>query len=282
MLKIRRLDPTDTDGLLLLVDRLGWTFTSGDFRTAFAAGQLFGHPHGQEIISCIAVFNYGNGLASIGAVMVDPAFRRRGLGRALMNHVHDLREVRDRQIMLVSTIEGRPLYEALGYSVATRLNKMVSINPGPTSSTRESPIHLRPAVEKDLSEIIQLDEVAIGEPRENLLAARYEQACATVVAINERGSAIGFALAADQRGQLICGPVVAPDDATAHALIVATAREHRGETRVDVPDTKTGLIRLLSSAGFRRESHPPLMVRHREKGLRHGPLFYAPMAQIFG
>lgn len=279
---IDELTPNDSGALLGLVDALNWTFTHADFQTAFAAGRFFGHRRGSEVLSCIAVFNYGENLASIGAVMVHPDDQRKGLGQALMDHVHALPEMQGRQIVLVSTEEGKPLYGAMGYRTITHLNKMVAPVAIAAQRVDTTPVGLRKIAQNDVEAIIGLDASAVGQPRSSLLRARLRQSHCGLVATGSNGSICGFALGVDQRGQLICGPLVASDDVTAFALITTLAQHHRGTVRADIPDGKQSFVELLASNGFQRETHPPLMVRHPEKSFRHGSNFYAPMAQMFG
>ncbi len=199
-----------------------------------------------------------------------------------MEHVHGLPDIQRRQITLVATDEGKGLYEALGYQIVAHLNKMVAQAPTSQTASLRMPINVRPMVEKDLPSIIRLDATAIGGAREDLIRARFNQACAKVVAVGDDTQPTGFALGADQKGQLLCGPVVATDDVTAYELIQSLPGQYHGSIRVDVHDGKSGLLKLLSSTGFQRETHPPQMIRHGGRPPMQGPTFYAPMAQMFG
>ena len=56
----------------------------------------------------------------VGTVWVEPAWRRRGVGRAVTQATLDAAdEARCRTLVLVATSEGRPLYERLGFEVQT-------------------------------------------------------------------------------------------------------------------------------------------------------------------
>jgi len=128
-LERREVFPTDIPGLLKLTEAVGWTFTAQDFETAFAGGQIYGHFSGNRLVSSAAVFPIGADHASIGAVMVHPDFRRRGLGRELMVQIHTHPSYQDRVFRLISTDEGAPLYDVLGYRCVTRAHKWIRPTP---------------------------------------------------------------------------------------------------------------------------------------------------------
>ena len=267
-------------GLLALNDALDWTFTAGDVETMFAGGRVFGHFDGSSLISSAAVFEIGTHSASIGAVMVHPGFRRRGLAKRLMRHVHHLDGFAHRKFRLVATEEGVPLYNALGYQVVTCLSKMVRAEKWITPPA--APAVLRPLRTKDLGAVIALDAEAVGGERPELIAARYRQAFSHVVAEDPAGRIIGFAIGADQRGQLLCGPVVTGDPVLALGMLHRLGSRHQGTIRIDVPDENRELLSLLREHDFHRETNPPVMVLGDEEDPPWGPGFNAPIAQMFG
>src|SRR5215510_8173248 len=59
---------------------------------------------------------YGTELAWIGMVLVHPDYRRRGIGRALLEHcIEHLREREVRCIKLDATPAGKKVYDGLGF-----------------------------------------------------------------------------------------------------------------------------------------------------------------------
>jgi len=77
---------------------------------------------------------YRKELAWIGMVLVDPSFRRRGIGTLLLETA--LRHLRDRMkipcIRLDATPEGRPLYEKLGFVAEWDLQRWAKNEAKPT------------------------------------------------------------------------------------------------------------------------------------------------------
>ena len=61
----------------------------------------------------------GSRLAFVYNVYTEPAHRRRGLARAIMDAIHTwCREAGVTSVALNASPDGRPLYEALGYHVS--------------------------------------------------------------------------------------------------------------------------------------------------------------------
>lgn len=275
-----KLSPAHMPKILELNDAVGWSFTAGDIETMFAAGQVFGHASSHHLASAAAVFEIGRKSASVGAVMVHPKYRRLGLGKELMSRIHGLDGFEHRIFRLVATEEGKPLYEAMGYQCVDRLHKMVHMQP--SSINPASQTMLRPLGYGELNTLIELDAKAVGGERSALIEARLKQSESHVVAEDASGSITAFAIGADQRGELICGPVVAEEPNLALTLIGHLGRQHKGQIRIDVPEGNQELRRLLREQGFRCQSRPPVMVLGHTDGPLWGTGFNSPVAQMFG
>jgi hypothetical protein len=170
---------------------------------------------------------------------VRPDQRRRGHATALMRWaVGALDGVRC--AALDATPAGQPVYRQLGFRdrwgfARWSLPQPLPVTPG-----------VRPMRDSDWPAVMALDAAAFGAPRPTLLrefATRLPQ----VAFIAEDGS--GFALARDgARGPQV-GPVVAPDDVTARALIAAARNALPGATVLDLPDARRGLAEWLAQHG---------------------------------
>ncbi|MGZ4122529.1 MAG: GNAT family N-acetyltransferase, partial [Tumebacillaceae bacterium] len=83
-LELKRLDERDIPDLVALSASIGWDYTAEELRTVFASGLVYGHRSADGILaSSAAIIPYGDQLASIGTVMVNPDFLRLGLGKAV-------------------------------------------------------------------------------------------------------------------------------------------------------------------------------------------------------
>lgn len=282
-MRIHRLDGTHVPCALALTDSVDWTFSRDDFSTMLASGELHGHcsPAG-DLITCAGFFPYGPSLASIGAVMVKPEFQKRGLGQELMAHVHARPIAQGRTLMLVATVEGIRLYNKMGYKEMGRLRKMKRSSPIPRASSSLSGIQIRTAADDDLDFIIKLDAEAVGVHRNDLIVARWKQAYRAAVAVDRAGDRIGFALATDQRGNLVFGPVVAPGVDVVLHLLHEAGGQHAGQLRIHVPEHKRALWSALFDLGFEQETRSPIMVCNGDRLPGYGPTMWGIAAQAFG
>ena len=94
-------------------------------------------------------------MGGITAVMVHPAYRRRGFAGELMRAV--LRDMRERKVALsLLSPFAQAFYRVFGYELATE-NIEYNLRPGDLSSSPEQ-VHLRAYREKDLSSLMTLYE----------------------------------------------------------------------------------------------------------------------------
>ena len=120
----------------------GWNQTRRDWERflSLAPGGCFlamddGRPAGTATTTV-----YRDDLAWIGMVLVEPAFRRRGIGTALLEAaIGHLRErAKVACIRLDATPQGRPLYEGLGFLAEWDLRRWVR-NAAPTTTPAAAP-----------------------------------------------------------------------------------------------------------------------------------------------
>jgi GNAT superfamily N-acetyltransferase len=98
----------------------GWLVEAASRETVAGGGlSLLPWPPGPQ--------HFGAQIAFVYNVYTEPAHRRRGLARMVMEAIHSwCREEGVTSAALNSSIEGQPLYESLGYR--TRTNPMMVVN----------------------------------------------------------------------------------------------------------------------------------------------------------
>ena len=127
---------------------------------------LIAEADGAVVGTGVATFN--GPVAWIGTIWVDPAWRRRGLGRALTVATMEAAEAAGcRTFVLVATRVGQPLYEGLGFEVQT----WYTIKEAPGLAPGQAISRARPYRPSDLAAMADLDAAATGEDRRHLLAA---------------------------------------------------------------------------------------------------------------
>lgn len=237
---MRPMTEADLSRAAALSALIGWNQLPRDWSLFLRDGAVRAIDDGQDALAATAAFiRYGGDLAWISMVLVRPDQRRRGHATALMRWVVEALHG-TRCAALDATPAGRPVYRQLGFRDLWGFARWSVPGPLPTAPG------VRPLAEDDWPGMLALDAAAFGAPRATLLrdfATRLPQAAF----IAADGS--GFALARDgARGPQI-GPVVAPDNATARALIAAARNALPGAAVIDLPDARDGLADWLTQHG---------------------------------
>jgi ribosomal protein S18 acetylase RimI-like enzyme len=253
------MTPADVDRTVEVMLREGW----GDRRVKmrFVAGHpqcapLIAEANGTVVGTGVATFN--GPVAWIGTIWVDPAWRRKGLGRALTLATMEAGEAAGcRTFVLVATEVGQPLYEGLGFEIQTWYQ--IKEAPGLAASATETPTRvIRRFRPDDLPTMATLDRAATGEDRLHLLAA-FASPDTTLCAERADGTLGGFVVRAPWGG----GATIAPDPDDALAVLSARRQAAGPDKRVRaglLTDNVAGLGRL-AAAGWVDVWQAPRMIR---------------------
>jgi GNAT superfamily N-acetyltransferase len=252
----------DVDPSTALILREAW----GDRRAwfEFATSQPECRPVVAEIDGEIIGTGVGtaNGAVGwVGTIFVASDRRRSGLGRALTEEVCKALEGDGcRTLVLVSTDEGLPLYERLGFELQThyRILEAPGLALGDTIAGDGAARAVRPFVPADLDPMIAIDRVATGEDRAHALR-RFATAGSSRVLARADGSVAAFVVRAPWGG----GATIAddPDDAMrileARRLIAGPG----GRVRVGIVEENAGGLERLEGAGLHPVWSAPRLVR---------------------
>jgi N-acetylglutamate synthase-like GNAT family acetyltransferase len=250
---IRRLGTGDLRHCVALsVDR-GWAPERSKWALLLAETEAFGvdAPDG-GLAGCVVLARYGQDLGSVGMMLVAARYGRRGLGRALMEHL--LAEAGVATVTLFATDQGRPLYEKLGFRAIRRNVAFVGAfrpEPGAVGTSR-------PATQEDMPAILDLDKAAFGADRSRLLL-RLPAFAERLLVFETAGGIAGYAAAWRNESATVIGPVVAPDDAAARQLIAGLAAQARGPIRLDLDPDRPELPRWAFARGLQPVSRNAVM-----------------------
>ncbi|GGG35698.1 acetyltransferase [Caldovatus sediminis] len=215
----RPLERADLPRAAALSALIGWNQTAADWALFLRHGAARALDDGDPaaLAATAAIISYGAEVAWIAMVLVRPDRRRQGLATALMRWaVESLRGVPC--VGLDATPAGREVYRRLGFRDAWGFRRWAL----PEALPAEPGVPLRPLREADWPALCALDAAAFGAPREALLrdfAARMPRAA--WVAVDAADAPRGFVLARDGLRSPQLGPLIAPDEATARALMAA-------------------------------------------------------------
>jgi hypothetical protein len=217
-------------------------------------------------------------------MLVAARYGRRGLGRALMEHVLQAAGD-DATVTLFATDMGRPLYEKLGFAAVRRNVSFVGrFRPSPArdnSKKREAPApaaslgSVRLAAEADLPAILALDRAAFGADRGQILTRL--PALADQVAVFAAGGPAGTGIAGTgvagtgvagygaawrvAPALTVIGPLVAPDGEAAKRLVEALAARARTPVRLDLDPDRRELPGWAHAHGLEPAGRTVVMAR---------------------
>jgi len=210
--------------------------------------------------------------AWIAMVLTDPAFRRRGLANALLEHGIAYAENRGaKSIWLDATEMGRPVYEKLGFAAVFGLTRRRGIVRAVPGDSFDAPLRAMTAEDLAGGEVDDLDLAATGADRLRLLASlRRDLPEAALVAMRnpqEVTALLGFALARRGSRAVQVGPVIARTDAIGRAMLASEFAHLAGsESLLDIPDDNLAAIEVAEAAGLTPERSFYRMVRNSTAG----------------
>lgn len=246
---IRRLTLDDLDACSRLAESRDWGPERHKWGLLLDVGEGYGidAPDGDGLAATNVLTRYGHDHAVISMVLTASRYARQGLARKLMEHV--LAEAGERTVSLHATDAGRPLYEQLGFRVLSRVVKHTGVFRGEPSG------RTRPATDDDLGMILALDAEVFGADRSALLRRMAGFGERVLVADG------GFGHCWRNDGNVVIGPVVARDLATAQALIGDLALHAGGEVRMDIDVAQADLIGWAEAHGMGEPWAVSLMAR---------------------
>lgn len=215
--EIRLLSESDLAAAMRLKELAGWNQTADDWwrllklepNGCFAAW-LEGN-----LVATTTTTSYGQRLAWIGMVLVDPAHRRGGIATQLMRAaLAYLRAMSIRTIKLDATPAGAPVYEALGFVREGLVERWAGI---PQTISAQDCQRLSAEM---LPQVWPLDCEAFGADRRALLESLLAAACVEpLVVCAADGRLGGYALARRGTNAAYLAPLVATERVAALTLL---------------------------------------------------------------
>src|SRR3569832_1546282 len=124
-IEIRSLFESDIPAAMQLKEAAGWNQTEEDWRRLLwlEPNGCFAAVKDGRLVGTTTTTTYGDELAWIGMVLVDPQQRRQGIATQLLNVAIDYLKKKVVTVKLDATSQGKPVYERLGFQVETVLER---------------------------------------------------------------------------------------------------------------------------------------------------------------
>jgi GNAT superfamily N-acetyltransferase len=254
MTVIRGFERGDVDFALRQKKREGWAVSREQFEVFLKHDPdgCFVAMTGDQPVGMVTTTCFGPS-GWIGNLIVEPRWRGRGIGRALMEHGLDrLRGRGATTVRLEGDPQGIPLYRKLGFVDEFESCRFTlsgsSVRPTLVDSAGET---MSPG---DLDEVAALDAAIYGAGRRRFLELKLS--CAELAVVRHRGGRIVASLlaASTDRGLRI-GPCVALGRADARCLISAATSAAAGRpVLIGFPAPNTEALDMLAEMGFDKGS----------------------------
>jgi GNAT superfamily N-acetyltransferase len=264
---IRLLTTRDLDGAFGLSAGAGWNQRLADWHMLLqvAPAGSFAAVADDRIVGTAIGIDYGT-FGWIAMMLVDPAWRGRGIGARLLEEA--IGAVPPAMpIRLDATPLGRPLYQRYGFEDESELTRHVA-DPSRPADSASAGRRVRPLTDADLPAVIARDDRVFGAHRRILLEWALHGAGQYAHVIDGAG---GADYCFGRPGRLFdqIGPVVAGDDDGAQALVSASLRAAEGRAVVvDSYDRHGGFSDWLRSIGF-NASRPLFRMRRAARDGGH-------------
>jgi ribosomal protein S18 acetylase RimI-like enzyme len=267
------LGVADLAGALELSASASWNQNEADWRLMLTLGRGWGirapDDSGRErLAASVIALPYGDEFAWVSMVIVLPSFRGRGYASLLLDHALGELAWRGIAAILDATPDGHPIYVEKGfvdtwgfrrYRRAAPAIARASAERSAATVTRAAAI--RPLRDDDWPSILAIDRPAFGADREALLRSLAARLPRGAHVAESGGRIAGFVFARDGREASHVGPLLAPDEATAHWLLDAALAALGGPVYLDLTDHHARLLPWLQSRGFAFQRPFTRMVR---------------------
>ena len=250
---IRHLTPNDLGECMELTVTVGWNQLREDWETILSLRPdgCFAACLDGRIVGTATTTAYGDAFGWIGMVIVHPEYRRRGIGRALLEEcIASLGHCAAAR--LDATPNGKQLYDGLGFVDEYLFGRYVAARPAiPPPTAGPAPV---PMAEADLPEVVAFDRPAFGTDRSAVLSAWLRRTPDCALVARDGGRIVGYCMGRPGLNYATIGPVVARDEGVARALVgVALARIGPRPVVLDAFEHSPDFLEWLGELGFAKQ-----------------------------
>jgi len=238
-----------------LRELVGWNQTENDwlrFLQLEPEGCFVASVDG-NVCGTVTTLNYQNRVAWIGMILVDPAYRRHGIGKKLLDTgILYLEEKKVETMKLDATPMGHDLYAQRGFVDEYVIERWEGRAPDSPSSGDPRPASDLDALKQPgLDRILEADRSVFGADRSALLRSIWRNDPAFSAAVFSGSEVSGYILGRSGARAVYLGPWVAHDRAVAERLFAAFLNRVPGaNVFVDVCLENDHARSIVERAGF--------------------------------
>ncbi len=251
---IRALQVDDLQDALALSTSAGWNQRLDDWRLlrSVARGGSFAAVSGTKVVGTAMAIDYGR-FAWIAMMLVEPAHRGRGLGARLLEAAMAA-VAADLPIRLDATPAGRGLYLKYGFEDEAMLTRSVAPAGRAVVPAIAGGAAVRALTAADLPEVTRADAAVFGGDRGAVLQWALEQAPQYARVVDGDSGPPQYCFGRPGRLFEQVGPVVAANDVSARALVIAALLSAEGRAVVvDAFQARGAFTEWLRGCGFEGE-----------------------------
>lgn len=282
-IQVRVFRHDDLSDAFALSASAGWNQTLADWQRFWrlsSDGLFVAEAEGRAIGTC-AAFRFG-AVGWIAMMLVDDRWRRRGVGRTLMEKsLLYLEEQGVATVRLDATPMGRPLYEKLGFVAEYELSrfrgKIVKQTAPtlPSESAQSEGARIEQLSPERFEECCAFERRAAGLDRPELLRCLFDEHSDRWRIASRKDDIVGYIASRPGRLASYLGPCVAEDDEVGAALLTNAFDEYTGkDVLLDIPNGNRIGARMAVNAG--------MTVERRLLRMQRGSLGNENLAAIWG
>ena len=199
-----------------------------------------------QVVGTVTTIRYQDSFSWIGMVLVDPEYRRQGIGIKLLKEALQILQ-NEETVKLDATPQGREIYLKLNFVDEYSLTRMNCI----VAADIVYQAKARPILKEDLPLLVEFDSEIFGAKRSDLLHWMWENAPQFAFLIEEENEIKGYSLGRKGHDFIHIGPVIAQNLSIAKDLVLAAMQNCAGHPLIlDVLHFEPEWITWLKEIGF--------------------------------